>query len=202
MLATEAHAHFAPEICLEIESSAQVRGTGIAKRSPELVQEKMREGKAIIALGPEGDWAGFSYIEAWSDGAFVANSGLIIAPKYRGFGLAKRIKSKIFRLSRKRYPQAKVFSLTTTPAVMKINSEMGYKPVPYSDISQDPAFWAGCQSCINHPILMEKQRKNCLCTALLYDPAENLTRVAKVASKVSAVLAKVSKRDSNENPHS
>ena len=178
-----------------MESSAQVRGTGIAKRTPELVQQKMREGKAIIALTPAGEWAGFSYVEAWSDGTFVANSGLIVSPKFRGHGLAKKIKAKIFALSRKRYPQAKVFSLTTTPAVMKINSEMGYKPVPYSEISQDDAFWAGCQSCINHPILMEKQRKNCLCTALLYDPAEHQSRVARVAGKVSAALAKVGKRD-------
>jgi len=194
-LATEAHAGFAEQICKEMESSAQVRGTGIAKRTPELVQQKMREGKAIIALTPDGQWAGFSYVEAWSSGAFVANSGLIVSPAFRGMGLAKRIKSKIFALSRKRYPRAKVFSLTTTPAVMKINSELGYVPVPYSEISQDDDFWAGCQSCINHPILLQKERKNCICTALLYDPATHKSRVAKVAGKVSAVLAKVTKRE-------
>jgi hypothetical protein len=70
------------------------------------------------------------------------------------------------------YPDAKVFGLTTGLAVMKINSELGYEPVTYSELTQDEAFWAGCKSCINYEILTQKQRKHCLCTAMLFDPAD------------------------------
>jgi hypothetical protein len=55
---------------------------------------------------------------------------------------------------------------------MKINSDLGYEPVTYSELTQDNAFWKGCTSCVNYQILMSKERKNCLCTAMLYDPAQ------------------------------
>lgn len=152
-------------------SSAKARGTGIAKRSPDYVRRKMEEGKAVIALTPSGDWVGFCYIEAWSHGQFVANSGLVVNPTYRGSGVATRIKQKIFELSRVKYPDSKIFGLTTGLAVMKINSELGYKPVTYSELTDDEEFWKGCQSCVNYDILMSKDRKNCLCTGMLYDPA-------------------------------
>ncbi len=166
------HTAFAPMICAEMEASAKARGTGIAKRPPEFLQEKMTEGKAVIAFTPQGEWAGFCYIETWSHGKYVANSGLIVAPAFRKSGLARQIKRKIFELSRTKYPQAKIFGLTTGLAVMKINSELGYDPVTYSELTDDDAFWKGCQSCVNYDILTSKQRKNCLCTAMLYDPAE------------------------------
>lgn len=154
-------------------SSAKARGTGIAKRSPEYIQEKMREGKAVIAFNQDGIWAGFCYIETWSHGEYVANSGLIVAPSFRKGGLAKAIKQKIFELSRKTFPDSKIFGLTTGLAVMKINSDLGYEPVTYSELTQDEAFWAGCKSCVNYDILMSKERKNCLCTAMLYDPKDH-----------------------------
>ena len=133
----------------------------------------MMEGKAVIAFSIEGEWAGFCYIETWSHGEYVANSGLIVSPHFRKGGLAKMIKRKIFDLSRTKYPDAKIFGLTTGLAVMKINSELGYEPVTYSELTDDEAFWAGCKSCVNYDILMSKERKNCLCTAMLYDPEEN-----------------------------
>lgn len=172
LIATEAHYDFAPLICEEMEASAKARGTGIAKRSPEYLKQKMREGKAVIAFTDHGEWAGFCYIETWGDGKHVANSGLIVAPSFRKGGLARLIKRRIFELSRSKYPDAKIFGLTTGLAVMKINSELGYEPVTYSELTNDDAFWAGCQSCINYDILISKERKNCLCTAMLYDPAE------------------------------
>jgi len=132
----------------------------------------MREGKAVIAFTEEGIWAGFCYIETWSHGEYVANSGLIVAPAFRKSGLAKNIKKKIFELSQKLYPGAKLFGLTTGLAVMKINSDLGYEPVTYSELTQDEAFWAGCKSCVNYEILMSKERKNCMCTAMLYDPKD------------------------------
>jgi hypothetical protein len=171
-IADPTHQDFAQIICNEMESSAKARGTGIAKRSPDYIKEKMREGKAVIAFTEEGIWAGFCYIETWSHGEYVANSGLIVAPPFRKSGLAKNIKNKIFNLSQKLYPGAKLFGLTTGLAVMKINSDLGYEPVTYSELTQDEAFWAGCKSCVNYEILMSKERKNCMCTAMLYDPKD------------------------------
>lgn len=173
LVANESHLDFAQTICDEMADSAQARGTGIARRSPEYIQEKMREGKAVIAFNQDGIWAGFCYIETWSHGEYVANSGLIVAPQFRKGGLAKAIKKKIFGLSRQKYPEAKIFGLTTGLAVMKINSELGYEPVTYSELTQDDAFWAGCKSCVNYEILMSKERKNCMCTAMLYDPKDH-----------------------------
>src|SRR6476620_2966313 len=173
LVADESHLSFAQIICDEMASSAQARGTGIAKRTPEYIQEKMREGKAVIAFNQDGIWAGFCYIETWGHGEYVANSGLIVAPAFRKGGLARAIKKKIFELSRQTYPDSKVFGLTTGLAVMKINSELGYEPVTYSELTQDEAFWAGCKSCVNYDILMSKERKNCLCTAMLYDPKDH-----------------------------
>ncbi|MGZ3931508.1 MAG: GNAT family N-acetyltransferase, partial [Bacteroidia bacterium] len=159
--------HLAEIICNEMESSAKARGTGIAKRTPEYIRQKMLEGKAVIATTSSGDWAGFCYIETWSHGEYVANSGLIVAPQFRKGGLAKEIKLRIFELSRKKFPEAKIFGLTTGLAVMKINSDLGYEPVTYSELTKDEAFWKGCASCVNFQILQSKDRKNCLCTAML-----------------------------------
>lgn len=172
IVADESHASFAEMICDEMAESAKARGTGIAKRSPDYIVQKIKEGKAVIALTKEGEWAGFCYIETW-EGEYVANSGLIVAPRFRKSGLARAIKHRIFTLSRTKYPEAKIFGLTTGLAVMKINSELGYEPVTYSELTQDESFWAGCKSCINYDILMSKGRKNCLCTAMLYDPKDH-----------------------------
>jgi len=171
-IANSSYQDFAQIICDEMESSAKARGTGIAKRSPEYIKEKMREGKAVIAFTENGIWAGFCYIETWSHGEYVANSGLIVAPAFRKSGLAKNIKKKIFNLSQKLYPGAKLFGLTTGLAVMKINSDLGYKPVPFSELTNDPSFWKGCQTCTNFEILKSKDYKMCLCTGMLYDPKE------------------------------
>lgn len=172
-VATSEDIIYATIITDEMANSAQARGTGIAKRTPEYVSKKMMEGKAVIALTPGNVWVGFCYIEAWEHDKFVANSGLIVAPDFRKTGIAKQIKYKVFALSRKMYPEAKIFGLTTGLAVMKINSELGYEPVTYSELTDDENFWAGCKSCVNYDILMSKGRKNCMCTAMLYDPKDH-----------------------------
>lgn len=172
-VAENQHLEFVPVILKEIEESAKERGTGIAKRSAAYLEEKINEGKAVMAFSDEGEWAGFCYIETWSNKEYVANSGLIVAKKFRKDGLAKAIKQKIFSYSREKYPNAKLFGLTTGLAVMKINSSLGYKPVTYSELTQDEVFWSGCKSCVNFEILNSKDRKNCLCTAMLYNPEEN-----------------------------
>jgi len=197
-VATAQHVDYAQQICDEMAESAKARGTGIAQRSPEYVADKMLEGKAVIALHKDGTWAGFCYIETWSHGDFVANSGLIVSPQYRKAGLAKAIKQKIFELSRSKYPEAKLFGLTTGLAVMKINSELGYEPVTYSELTQDEDFWKGCKSCVNYDILTMKERKNCMCTAMLFDPAEkalveedktkNMSRKAKLFERIETAI--------------
>lgn len=172
-VATHLDTHYAKRITDEMEASAKARGTGIAKRSPEYVATKMLEGKAVIALTTVGEWVGFCYIEAWQHGEFVANSGLIVSPEFRKSGVAKLIKKRIFDLSREKYPTSKIFGLTTGLAVMKINSDLGYEPVTYSELTNDEEFWAGCKSCVNYDILMSKGRKNCMCTAMLFDPKDH-----------------------------
>jgi hypothetical protein len=168
-IAGSQHHRYAEDICTLMEVAARARGTGIAKRSPDYIRMKMEEGKAIIALDGE-KLAGFCYIETWSHGKYVANSGLIVAEEYRHHGLAKRIKQRAFNLSREKYPDAKIFGITTSLAVMKINSELGYKPVTFSELTTDEVFWQGCQSCPNFDILTRTQRKMCLCTGMLFVP--------------------------------
>src|SRR5690606_38348302 len=206
--ATEQDVKYAEQICDEMAESAKARGTGIAKRSPEYIAKKILEGKAVVAIHQDGTWAGFCYIETWSHGTFVANSGLIVNPLYRNRGLAKMIKKAIFELSRRKYPDAKIFGLTTGLAVMKINSERGYEPVTYSELTQDEEFWKGCQSCVNYDIVKSKDRKNCMCTAMLWDPVEKerelkekiqrraeakerLERIAKKQSLLKRIEAKI-----------
>lgn len=165
--------HYAVSIINEMESSARIRGTGIAKRSPEYISEKMEKGNAVIAVTRSGEWVGFSYIEIWSNGEFVSNSGLIVSPAWRGKGVAAAIKEKTFQLSRLKYPAAKIFSITTGMAIMKLNTRLGFEPVVFDAITHDEKFWANCKSCINYNILQSKQCKNCLCTAMLFDPAND-----------------------------
>ncbi|WP_106830356.1 GNAT family N-acetyltransferase [Parabacteroides pacaensis] len=171
MVADASHEVYVDTILETIEAAAKVRGTGIAKRTHEYVAQKMKEGKAIIALAAD-EFAGFSYIESWGNKQYVATSGLIVADKFRGLGLAKRIKHASFTLARLRWPKAKIFSLTSGAAVMKMNTELGYVPVTFNELTDDESFWRGCEGCINHPILVEKKRKFCICTAMLYDPAD------------------------------
>jgi GNAT superfamily N-acetyltransferase len=183
--ATEQHINCAEQICHEMAESAKARGTGIAKRTPDYIVDKMLEGKAVIAMHVDGTWAGFCYIETWSHGTFLANSGLIVNPLYRNQGLAKMIKKTVFELSRLKYPKAKIFGLTTGLPVMKINSELGYEPVTYSMLTQDEDFWKGCKSCVNYDILMMKERKNCMCTAMLWDPEEKAKEIEQKMKKAA-----------------
>ena len=171
-VASQKHIKYVSEILKTIEDATKVRGTGIAKRKPEYIEQKINEGKAIIAM--DGDkFVGFCYIECWDHGKFVANSGLIVKDDYRGQGIAKRIKRMAFELSREKFPDAKIFGLTTGAAVMKINTELGYVPVTFSDLTTDPTFWKGCESCINYDILCRNDCTRCLCTGMLYDPAKH-----------------------------
>ncbi|PPK96259.1 acetyltransferase (GNAT) family protein [Nonlabens xylanidelens] len=182
VIAHKSHSKYAQIICDTIADAAKVRGTGIAKRTPEYVTTKMENGNAVIALD-NGKFAGFCYIEKWGHGKFVANSGLIVHPDYRNLGLAKQIKERIFLLSKEKFPDAKIFSITTGLAVMKMNSDLGYKPVTFSELTDDQQFWNGCQTCKNYDILQRTEQKMCLCTGMIYDPSKKITEEKKPIKK-------------------
>lgn len=184
-VAARADVKYVYTILEEMERSARVRGTGIARRTPQSICQKIYDGKAVIAVTAGGDWVGFSYIEAWSGGQFVSNSGLIVNPAYRGGGVATVIKNHIFRLSCSRYPAAKVFSITTGEAVKKMNTRLGFQPVSYSEITRDEKFWDQCRQCVNYSKLQSESRQRCLCTAMLYDPRQDgITKTSITLKKV------------------
>ena len=182
IVADASHESYVDTILTTIEDAAKVRGTGIAKRTHEYVATKMRECKAVIALAKDGRFAGFSYIETWGNKQYVTTSGLIVHPDFRGIGLAKRIKDMTFTLARTRWPHAKIFSLTSGAAVMAMNTQLGYKPVTFADLTDDEAFWRGCEGCINVDVLKRTGRKYCICTGMLFDPTEQLP--AKLTDEV------------------
>ena len=170
-IAGEQDQQFAQQISDETERSAIERGSGISRRSAASIIHKMKEGKAVVAVTDKGEWVGYSYVEVWSNGEFLSNSGLIVSPAFRRSGVAAKIKRLIFELGKKLYPAAKMFSITTGLAIMKMNARLGFEPVTFSEITQEDAFWEGCKSCVNYSILQSKGRKNCLCTAMLYIPS-------------------------------
>lgn len=192
-VADESHLKYVPEILKTIEDAAHDRGTGIARRKPEYVEAKIREGKAIIAMKGD-DFAGFCYIECWGHGEFVANSGLIVKKEYRGQGLAKAIKKQAFSLSRVKFPCAKLFGLTTGLAVMKINTELGYVPVTFSELTCDEAFWKGCESCVNYDVLTRNNCTKCLCTGMLYDPNKHGLHIFLDRIRYRKIFKQLSKR--------
>ena len=196
MVADATHEKYVDTRLQTIAEAAKVRGTGIAKRSPEYVATKMREAKAVIALSGE-KFAGFSYIETWGNKTYVTTSGLIVHPDFRGMGVAKRIKDMTFSLARTRWPHAKIFSLTSGAAVMTMNSQLGYQPVTFADLTDDEAFWRGCEGCINVDVLHRTGRKYCICTAMLYDPEEHLP--AKIPQEVINRIHQIEKQSNNDN---
>ncbi|MFT5890468.1 MAG: N-acetylglutamate synthase-like GNAT family acetyltransferase [Dokdonia sp.] len=178
IIADQTHSIYAEIICDTIEKAAQTRGTGIARRKPAYIISKMEKGNAVIALEDQ-KFAGFCYIETWSHGKFVANSGLIVHPDYRGQGLAKEIKQHVFEHSRIKFPDAKIFSITTGLAVMKLNSNLGYTPVTFSELTKDQTFWDGCQTCKNYDVLQRTEQSMCLCTGMLYNPESKEKTIPK-----------------------
>ena len=173
IVADESHIGYVDTILSTIEAAAKVRGTGIAKRDPEYVKKKILEGKAVIALYGD-EFAGFSYIETWGNKKYVTTSGLIVPEKFRGLGLARRIKHKTFSLARERWPEAKIFSLTSGAAVMKLNTALGYLPVTFADLTDDEDFWKGCKGCVNYDVLERTGRRYCICTGMLFDPKHKM----------------------------
>ena len=195
--ATALHISYAKNISECIDDSAKNRGTGIARRTPEYIAAKIKNGNAVIAI-ENNSFAGFCYIEVWGHGKYVAHSGLIVTPKERGKGLAKKIKREVFKLSLKKYPKAKIFGITTGMPVMKINYELGYKPVHFSELTDDPEFWKGCQTCKNYDILTRTERQMCLCTGMLFDPKEEIANIPmnqKIVQRIKTALSLKNKND-------
>lgn len=195
LVAGPEHEVYVDTILDTIAEAAKVRGTGIAKRTHEYLTTKMKEAKAVIAL--QGNkFAGFSYIETWGNKQYVTTSGLIVHPDFRNKGVAKRIKDMTFTLARKRWPHAKIFSLTSGAAVMAMNTQLGYKPVTFADLTDDEAFWRGCEGCVNVDVLHRTGRKYCICTAMLYDPEEHLP--AKIPDEVLARILKLENEETKK----
>lgn len=195
LVAGPEHEVYVDTILKTIADAAKVRGTGIAKRTHEYLTTKMKEAKAVIAL--QGDrFAGFSYIETWGNKQYVTTSGLIVHPDFRNKGIAKRIKDMTFTLARKRWPHAKIFSLTSGAAVMAMNTQLGYKPVTFADLTDDEAFWRGCEGCVNSDVLHRTGRKYCICTAMLYDPEEHLP--AKIPDEVLTRILSLEKEETKK----
>jgi len=192
VIANESHYKYAQIISDTITESAKVRGTGIAERTPEYIRKRLQNGNAVVALDGE-NFAGFCYIEVWGNKDFVANSGLVVHPNYRKQGLAKKIKKAVFELSREKFPDAKIFGITTGLAVMKMNYALGYKPVTFSELTDDPEFWKGCQTCKNFDILTRTERNMCLCTGMLYDPATPKTESKRLNGKAFKRLKQIKK---------
>ena len=172
MVADPSHECYVDTILETITAAAKVRGTGIAKRTHEYLATKMKEAKAVIALCDDR-LAGFSYIETWGNKHYVTTSGLIVHPDFRGMGVSKRIKDMTFTLARTRWPKAKIFSLTSGSAVMRMNTQLGYIPVTFADLTDDEAFWRGCDGCVNVDVLKRTDRRYCICTGMLYNPEEH-----------------------------
>ncbi|UCE93182.1 MAG: GNAT family N-acetyltransferase [Flavobacteriaceae bacterium] len=190
VIASQKHIKYAQIISETIDNSANQRGTGIAKRTPEYIEEKIKNGNAVIAL--EGEkFAGFCYIETFGGKNFVVHSGLIVHPDFRNQGLAKRIKTKVFKYSQKKFPDSKIFGITTGLAVMKINYELGYKPVTFSELTDDPEFWKGCQTCRNYDVLQRTNQKMCLCTGMLYDGNKKVKKEHPYNSKSLSRLKRI-----------
>lgn len=195
LVAGPEHEVYVDTILDTIAEAAKVRGTGIAKRTHEYLTTKMKEAKAVIAL-EDNRFAGFSYIETWGNKQYVTTSGLIVHPDFRNKGIAKRIKDMTFTLARKRWPHAKIFSLTSGAAVMAMNTQLGYKPVTFADLTDDEAFWRGCEGCVNVDVLHRTGRKYCICTAMLYDPEEHLP--AKIPDEVLARILKLENEETKK----
>ena len=196
LVAAPEHEVYVDTILDTIAEAAKVRGTGIARRTHEYLAKKMQEAKAVIALRKsDGRFAGFSYIETWGNKQYVTTSGLIVHPDFRGLGLAKRIKDMTFTLARTRWPHAKIFSLTSGAAVMSMNTALGYQPVTFADLTEDEAFWKGCEGCVNVDVLHRTGRKYCICTAMLYDPTEHLP--AKLSDEVLSRIKHLQELEEN-----
>lgn len=184
-VATEAHLPYAGDVVQALLDASKAKGTGLATRSLEYIQDKIREGKAVIALYGQL-FAGFCYIESWEHERYVATSGLIVVPAYRGHGLAMAIKKEAFHLARRKFPTAKMFGLTTSLAVMRINSSLGFVPVTFTELTADQAFWKGCENCQYYDVLVRSGNKNCLCTGMIFDPApKQKTWIRKKSSSLS-----------------
>lgn len=179
-IATSDDHKYTTEITDELAYSATKRGISIARRTPEYAINKMDKGLAVIALNPEnGDWIGFCCIEVWEHQKYVASSGLIISPKYRGMGIATMLKARLFELCQTKFPKAKIFSLTTNQAVIHANIDLGFKIVAFSEVLNDSLFMDGCKSWVDFSGLMNNNPTHAYYVAMVFDPTYSTILINK-----------------------
>jgi len=160
-------------IAFYIEQAGEDIATGICKREISFIITKIQSGDAIMAFTSDGAWAGFCYLQQWNDG-YVSSCGLVVHPLHRRNNIARYIKQEVMELAKEKYPGADYFSLTTAKAVMKLNTDLGYETVTYSEVSRDEAFWSACKTCVNHNILLRNNQQKCLCTAMRFQSFNKL----------------------------
>jgi hypothetical protein len=167
-LATEHDQRFVQNIITEIEIASQIKGTGICKREPAFISQKITEGNAVMAVTPSGAWAGFCYIQPHDNGQFVSSCALVISRNFRNRGIASQIKAQVLALAKNKYPAARIFGLTTSHVVERINAQLNYVEVSYAEVTQADTFWQSCRSCENYQLLLQQDKKKCLCKAMVY----------------------------------
>lgn len=162
-IATGEDSHFAEDASRLIDDAA--KSHDIARRDPAMLQDKIGEGHAVVAVD-DRTLVGFAYFSTWEGGRFVSHSGLVVHPDYQGIGLGKRIKLKLFDASEALFPDAATMSLTTSSAVEKLNLSLGFEPVPLSELTDDPEFWKGCETCRNYAET-KARGDQCCCSGML-----------------------------------
>jgi GNAT superfamily N-acetyltransferase len=156
------------------------RDHDIARRATPFLRDKILSGKAVLALH-EDRLVGFGYFSDWEGGRFVSHSGLVVDDAFRGRGLGRRMKTRLMQAGARRFPEATVMSLTTSPAVLAMNRSLGFRKVPVERLTTDPAFWEGCKACRNYAE-MQRLGRRCCCDAMILSPRA----AASAARKASA----------------
>ncbi len=154
---------------------AHEAGAIIALRSADYLGAAIRERRAVVLLRG-ATLVGFAMAHAWESEKYVSHSAMVVAPELRGRGLSRRMKAALIELTRKRWPNAIILSLTLSPQVEQVNKSFGFEPVPYCDLTKDPEFWKGCEGCIHFAHLKRNQQQDCHCWAGLLLPVGQVPR--------------------------
>lgn len=168
---------YADNIAHEISISALLRNVAIEPRTGDYIFQKMIDGLAVIAIDNETEeWIGFCALDVWNHQRYVANTGLIVKPKYRGKNVSNLLKNKLFELARIKFPSAKIFSLTNKELIKKINIDLGFQEVEAREILYDPYFNTGMNSWVDFIELLKHSEESGH-KAMVFDPESALVAI-------------------------